>query len=72
MLAKLARRCRLLIVTTKLTESAEHILAEFSMRAYFEGVFGTDRNGEPSDKSELVRMAIDAPRLSPSSTAMVG
>jgi len=72
MLATLAHRCRLLIVTTKLTESAERILAEFSLRAYFEGVFGTDRNGEPSDKAELVRMAIDRHALSPSSTAMVG
>jgi len=72
MLATLARRRRLLIVTTKLTESAERILAEFSMRAYFEGVFGTDRNGEPSDKADLVRIAIDRHALSPSSTAMVG
>jgi phosphoglycolate phosphatase len=72
MLATLARRCRLLIVTTKLTESAEPILAEFSLRAYFEGVFGTDRNGEPSDKADLVRIAIASHGLSPSSTAMVG
>ena len=72
MLATLARRCRLLIVTTKLTESAERILAEFSMRAYFEGVFGTDRKGEPSDKADLVRMAIARHELPQSSTAMVG
>jgi len=72
MLATLARRSRLLIVTTKFTESAERILGAFSMRAYFEGVFGTDRSGEPSDKADLVRVAIADQRLSPSSTAMVG
>ena len=72
MLATLARRCRMLIVTTKLTESAQRILAEFSMRAYFEGVFGTDRKGEPSDKAELVRIAIARHKLPQSSTAMVG
>jgi len=72
MLATLARRCRLLVVTTKFTESAERVLAAFSMRTYFEGVFGTNRKGEPADKAELVRTAIDRHGLSPSATAMVG
>lgn len=72
MLATLARRCRLLIVTTKLAESAERVLDAFSMRSHFEGVFGTDRSGAPSDKSELVRTALARHRLSPSSTAIVG
>ncbi len=72
MLATLGRRYRLLLVTTKLTESAERVLGEFSMRTGFEGVFGTDRNGEPSDKSELARIAIAHHGLSASSTAIVG
>jgi len=44
MLAVLGRRCRLLLVTTKLTESAERVLGAFSMQTHFEGVFGTDHN----------------------------
>ncbi len=72
MLATLSRSCRLLLVTAKLTEIAERVLGEFSMRAFFEGVYGTGRNGELSDKSELARIVIANHGLSASSTAIVG
>ena len=72
MLAAVAPNRRLILVTSKLTESAEKVLAEFSLRKYFEGVYGTDHHGKPSNKSELVQTAIKQHQLSPSTTAIVG
>jgi phosphoglycolate phosphatase len=72
MLATVAPGRRLILVTSKLTESAEKVLAEFSLRRYFAGVYGTDRHGKPSDKSELVETAMARHGCSPSTTAIVG
>jgi phosphoglycolate phosphatase len=72
MLAAVSAGRRLILVTSKLTESAEKVLAEFSLRKYFEGVYGTDRHGKPSDKSELVQTAITDHQCSPATTAIVG
>ena len=72
MLAAVSVGRRLILVTSKLTESAEKVLAEFSLRNYFEGVYGTDHHGKPSDKSELVHTAIKRHQLSPQTTAIVG
>ena len=72
MLSTVAPGRRLVLVTSKLTESAEKVLAEFSLRKYFAGVYGTDRHGKPSDKSELVQTALKHHGCSPSTTAIVG
>ncbi len=72
MLAAVAPSRRLILVTSKLTESAEKVLAEFSLRKYFEGVYGTDHHGKPSDKSELVQTAIKDHQCAPNSSAIVG
>ena len=72
MLAAVSVGRRLILVTSKLTESAEKVLAEFSLRHYFEGVYGTDHHGKPSNKSELVQTAITDHQLSPQTTAIVG
>ena len=72
MLAAVAPNRRLILVTSKLTESAEKVLAEFSLRKYFEGIYGTDHHGKPSDKSELVKTAIARHQCSPATTAIVG
>jgi phosphoglycolate phosphatase len=72
MLATVAVGRRLILVTSKLTESAEKVLAEFSLRKYFAGVYGTDRHGKPSDKAELVRTAMTRHQCSPPTTAIVG
>src|SRR6266403_2072424 len=72
MLAAVSVGRRLILVTSKLTESAEKVLAEFSLSKYFEGVYGTDHHGKPSDKSELVHTAIKQHQLSPQTTAIVG
>lgn len=72
MLASVAPNRRLILVTSKLTESAEKVLAEFSLRKYFEGIYGTDLHGKPSDKAELVKTAIKDHQCRPASTAIVG
>jgi phosphoglycolate phosphatase len=72
MLAAVSAGRRLILVTSKLTESAEKVLAEFSLRHYFAGVYGTDRHGKPSDKSELVQTAMTDHQCSPATTAIVG
>jgi len=72
MLAAVSADRRLILVTSKLTESAEKVLAEFSLRHYFEGVYGTDHHGKPSDKSELVQTALKNHRCQPATTAIVG
>jgi phosphoglycolate phosphatase len=72
MLAAVAPNRRLILVTSKLTESAEKVLAEFSLRKYFEGVYGTDHHGKPSDKAELVQTAINNHQCHPETTAIVG
>jgi phosphoglycolate phosphatase len=72
MLAMVAPGRRLILVTSKLTESAEKVLAEFSLRKYFAGVYGTDHHGKPSDKAELVKTAIRNHQCSQATTAIVG
>lgn len=72
MLATVAPGRRLILVTSKLTESAEKVLAEFSLRKYFAGVYGTDHHGKPSDKAELVKTAIRNHQCSAATTAIVG
>jgi len=72
MLAAVAPARHLILVTSKLTESAEKVLAEFSLRKYFEGIYGTDHHGKPSDKSELVKTAIKDHQCAPATTAIVG
>jgi phosphoglycolate phosphatase len=72
MLAAVSVCRRLILVTSKLTESAEKVLAEFSLRKYFKGVYGTDHHGKPSDKSELVQTAIANHHCNPQTTAIVG
>ena len=72
MLAAVSVGRRLVLVTSKLTESAEKVLAEFYLRKYFEGVYGTDHHGKPSDKSQLVQTALKDHQCSPPTTAIVG
>ena len=63
---------RLIVATSKLTSSAERILAEFKLRDFFEGVFGSERDGRFADKRELVPHVLSAARLDARDTAIVG
>jgi phosphoglycolate phosphatase len=72
MLTALAPGRRLFVATSKLASSAERILAEFKLRDFFEGVYGSERDGRWADKRELVPHVLDAARLEAPATAMVG
>ncbi|MFZ1889986.1 MAG: HAD hydrolase-like protein [Candidatus Binataceae bacterium] len=72
MLAALASRRRLFVATSKLASSAERILAEFRLRDFFEGVYGSERDGRWADKRELVPHLLDVACLDARVTAMVG
>lgn len=71
-LSALAPGRRLFVATSKLTPSALKILAEFKLREFFEGVFGSEQDGRLSDKRELVPHVLRAAGLRPRDTAMVG
>ena len=63
---------RLIVATSKLTAISERILAEFKLRDFFEGVFGSERDGRFADKRELVPHVLSAARLDARDTAIVG
>lgn len=63
---------RLIVATSKLTAISERILAEFKLRDFFEGVFGSERDGRFADKRELVPHVLGAARLDARDTAIVG
>jgi phosphoglycolate phosphatase len=72
MLTALASGRRLFVATSKLTSSAERILAEFKLRDFFEGVYGSERDGRWSDKRELIPHVLEAARLDARVSAIVG
>ncbi len=72
MLTALASGRRLFVATSKLTSSAERILAEFKLRDFFEGVYGSELDGRFADKRKLVPHVLDVACLEARATAMVG
>ncbi|MGC1678634.1 MAG: HAD hydrolase-like protein, partial [Candidatus Binataceae bacterium] len=60
MLAAFASGPRLFVATAKLASSAERILTEFKLRHFFEGVYGSERDGRFADKRELVPHVLGA------------
>lgn len=72
MLTALAPGRRLFVATSKLASSAERILAEFKLRDFFEGVYGSGRDGGLADKRELVPHVLAAARIEVRGTAIVG
>ncbi|MGO9452070.1 MAG: HAD hydrolase-like protein [Candidatus Binataceae bacterium] len=72
MLAALAARKRLVLVTAKHTDSAERILTLFNLREHFSAVFGSEPSGRLADKKDLVRHVLDELALERSETIIVG
>jgi len=63
---------RLIVATSKLTAIAERILAEFKLRDFFEGTYGSERDGRFADKRALVAHVLRAAGLEPQASAIVG
>jgi phosphoglycolate phosphatase len=63
---------RLFVATSKLQIFAERILKNFNLTPYFEGVFGAEMDGARSDKTELLKHALDIGGVDPAQAVMVG
>jgi phosphoglycolate phosphatase len=67
-----AAGCILWVVTAKPTVYSETIIEHHGLRRYFQKVYGSELNGDRTDKSVLIRYVLDAERLSPHDVVMVG
>jgi phosphoglycolate phosphatase len=63
---------RLYLATTKFVEHAEEILIAFSLRQYFEGVFGARQDGSLGDKRDLLKHIINETGIDPKRSVMIG
>jgi phosphoglycolate phosphatase len=63
---------RLFLATSKLQIFAERVLDHFDVAQYFEGIFGSEPNGDLADKECLVKHVITTSGIIPEETAMVG
>ena len=63
---------RLFVATTKFIDHAEEVLVAFSLREYFDGVFGARRDGSMGDKRELLRHILDTTGIDPKRAVMIG
>ena len=63
---------RLFVATSKAHVFAEQIIDHFKLRVYFERVFGAELDGLHSDKTDLLRHALQAEGVDPSQAIMIG
>ncbi len=63
---------RLFIATAKPTIFATQIAAHFQLETHFEAVYGSELNGERSNKADLIAHILATEKLEPSMTVMVG
>lgn len=63
---------RLYIASSKPHIYVERILEHFDLADYFDAVFGAELDGTRSDKTQLLRYALDHTGHSPSQSCMVG
>jgi phosphoglycolate phosphatase len=69
-LAKSGRR--MFIATSKPAIYAERIVEHFGLKPYFERVFGSELDGTRTDKTDLLRYALEVARVDPDQAIMVG
>ena len=63
---------RLSVATVKPTVFAERIVEHFGLGRFFHGVYGSELNGTPLDKTYLLADLLKAESLSPTETIMIG
>lgn len=63
---------RLFVATSKPRVYAERIIDHFNLASYFDCVFGSELDGTRSDKTELLRYALETARIDPTDAVMVG
>ena len=63
---------RLFIATSKPAIYATRIVEHFGIGEYFERLFGSELDGTRSDKTELIRHALDQTGIDPGNAIMIG
>ena len=63
---------RLFVVTSKPRVYASTIIDHFELRQYFSQVYGSELNGERSNKGELIAHVLDSEGISAASAWMIG
>lgn len=72
-LAELKRRgYRLFLATAKPTVYARQILEHFELDQYFEGIYGSELNGDRTNKGDLIEYILQQEQLDPATCIMVG
>ena len=72
-LAELKRRgYRLFLATAKPTVYARQILEHFELDQYFEGIYGSELNGDRTNKGDLIEYILQQEQLDPDTCIMVG
>lgn len=62
----------LFVATSKPRVFAERIINHFRLGQHFKGIYGSELDGDRSDKRELIAHIVKAESLSPRSTIMIG
>lgn len=60
------------VATSKAQVFAEKVLAHFKLTPHFTRVYGSELNGERSDKGELIRLLLEREKIHPSDAVIVG
>ena len=63
---------RMFIATSKPTLYAERIVEHFALKPYFERVFGSELDGTRTDKTDLLRYALQGTEVDPRQAIMIG
>ena len=63
---------RMFVATSKPVIYATRIVDHFSLKPYFERVFGSELDGTRVDKRDLLRYALDEAKVDPTSAIMIG
>jgi len=63
---------RMFIASSKPLVYVKKIVEHFGLAGYFDGVYGSELNGDRTDKGDLIRHILEAESLNPSETLMVG
>jgi phosphoglycolate phosphatase len=63
---------RLFVATSKPVVFAEQIIDHFGLRSHFERVFGSELDGTRSDKTDLLKYALQETSVDPSRAIMIG
>lgn len=67
-----AEGCRMLIATSKPSVFASRIIQHFNLENYFDFIYGSELNGQLSDKADLIAFILNKEGLEIADTLMIG